>query len=330
MKNSVLTAFCCLLMTVVFPVTAFAQELIVGGQAVGIRIQTKGVLVVGLSPVETAEGSRSPGEESGLREGDRILQVDGKEICGAADLIGAVGRSDGKSMTLDVQREGKRMRLTVQPALSQTGQWMLGLWLQDAVTGIGTITFCDPETGTYGALGHCIAEENSGEPVTPASGCITEAEILSVTPGQAGAPGALNGEPGGKVLGTVERNTSCGIYGHTEGAFDGRTAEVGQAHTGPAVILTTVSGREAQEFAVRITRVYQDGDGEHLILTVTDPQLQAKTGGIVQGMSGSPILQDGMLVGAVTHVFLSDSTRGYGITIQDMLAAAGLAEERAA
>ena len=315
MKKGFLTVLGCLLLAAVFPTAAFAQELIVGGQAVGIRIRTEGVLVSGVAAVETAEGSRSPAEEAGIREGDRILRADGREVHTAAELIDAVSARQGEPLELTLRREDQTLRLTVRPARSTEEQWMLGLWLRDAVTGIGTVTFCDPESGTYGALGHSI----------------TEAEILSISPGAAGTPGALNGNfSGGRVLGSVESNSSCGIYGTASVLPEGRMAEVGEFRTGPATILATVNGREIREFAVRITRIYRDGAGRHVMLSVTDPQLCELTGGIVQGMSGSPILQDGKLVGAVTHVFVNDPTRGYGISIQDMLAAAGLEDEQAA
>ena len=156
------------------------------------------------------------------------------------------------------------------------------------------------------------------------------AEITGVTSGEPGTPGALNGDfTGGRVLGSVEQNGDCGIYGRATAPLGSRTVEVGEFRTGPASILTTVNGREVREFEVRITRLYRDSAGEHVMLSVTDPELRALTGGIVQGMSGSPILQDGKLVGAVTHVFVNDPTRGYGISIQDMLDAAGIQEQAA-
>lgn len=306
MKKTILTALGCLLLATVFPVTAFAQELIVGGQAIGIRIQTEGVLVSGTAQVETSEGGRCPAEEAGVREGDRILRANGRELHSAAELIAAVGEADGAPVELSLLREDRSLRLWVQPALSNQGQWMLGMWLRDVVTGIGTVTFCDPETGVFGALGHSITDEGSGCSVPVASGSITEAEIYSVTPGSAGTPGALNGDfTGGRSLGSVERNSPCGIYGVASVPLGGQTAEVGEFRTGPASILATVNGREAREYQIRITRLYHDAHGEHVMLTVTDPELRAMTGGIVQGMSGSPILQDGKLVGAVTHVSVS-------------------------
>ena len=207
------------------------------------------------------------------------------------------------------------------------GCWACGC---GTLTGIGTVTFCDPETGVYGALGHGLTDEELGTQVPLETGTISEAEICGVTPGSAGAPGALNGEFGsGRILGTVDYSGSCGIYGTAERAFGSFTAEVGHVQTGPASILATVDGREVREFAVQITRVYRDGNGEHVMLSVTDGELLNLTGGIVQGMSGSPILQEGKLVGAVTHVFVSDPSRGYGLSIQDMLDAAGIREQAA-
>ncbi len=330
MKKTILTVLGCLILTAALPITAYAQELIVGGQAVGIRVQTRGVLVSGTAEVETAEGGRSPAEEAGIREGDRILRINGTELNGAADLIAAVGAAGGEAVELTLSRGEETRTLRVEPALSAEGQWMLGMWLRDAVTGIGTVTFCDPETGVYGALGHGITDGEPGSSVPLAGGSITEAEITGITPGAAGAPGALNGEFGGRVLGSVEQSGSCGIYGRAERPLGSFTAEVGEFHTGPAAILATVDGREVRDYSVCITRIYREGGREHVMLSVTDPELRAMTGGIVQGMSGSPILQNGKLVGAVTHVFVNDPTRGYGLSIRDMLQAAGLETEQAA
>ena len=181
---------------------------------------------------------------------------------------------------------------------------MLGLWLRDGVAGIGTLTFCDPDTGIYGALGHSVSEQG-GEPLPIASGSICRAEIVGVSRGEAGAPGELNGcSDEGRVLGSIEKNSAAGIFGHAAG-LGGRPVETGLVHTGPASILTTVSGSEQREFAIEITRVFHDSAGCHVTLKVTDPELRELTGGIVQGMSGSPILQEGKLVAAVTHVLVT-------------------------
>ena len=250
MKKSILTLLTGLLLSAALPVTAFAQELIVGGQAVGIRVRTEGVLVSGTAPVETAEGAVFPAAEAGLREGDRILGVNGRALHGAAELIAAVGELEGEAVELEICRGEQRLCRRVQPALSAEGQWRLGMWLRDAVTGIGTVTFCDPETGVYGALGHGLTDEELGTQVPLETGTISEAEICGVTPGSAGSPGALNGEfGGGRVLGTVDYSGSCGIYGVAERALGSFTAEVGHVQTGPASILATVDGREVREFA---------------------------------------------------------------------------------
>ena len=334
MKKCILTMLTGLILSAALPITAFAQELIVGGQAVGIRVRTEGVLVSATAEVETAEGPRSPAADAGLREGDRILRVDGVQIHGAAELIAAVGAAGGAPVELTFSRDGALLRLPVEPALSAEGQWMLGMRLRDAVTGKTTHPTAtaekDPETGVYGALGHSLTDEELGIPVPLESGSITQAEICGVVPGSAGSPGALNGSfSGGKVLGTVESSGDCGIFGTAERSLGSFTAEVGSFRVGPASILATVDGTRVQEFSVRITRIYRDAAGEHVMLSVTDPELCALTGGIVQGMSGSPILQDGKLVGAVTHVFVNDPTRGYGLSIRDMLEAAGLEEQAA-
>ncbi len=306
MKKSILTLLTGLLLSAALPVTAFAQELIVGGQAVGIRVRTEGVLVSGTAPVETAEGAVFPAEEAGLREGDRILGVNGRALHGAAELIAAVGELEGEAVELEICRGEQRLCRRVQPALSAEGQWRLGMWLRDAVTGIGTVTFCDPETGVYGALGHSITDEEPGICVPLESGVISEAVITGVTPGAPGSPGALNGDFGsGAVLGSVERNSELGIYGVAERPLGSITAEVGLAQPGPAVILATVEGNQVREFRIHISRVWREDGREQLMFSVTDPELCALTGGVVQGMSGCPILQEGKLVGAVTHVLVT-------------------------
>jgi len=288
------------------PVTAFAQELAVGGQIVGIQISTQGVMVAGVGPVETAEGNRSPAEEAGVKEGDFVTALNGQEIHGSGELLALVSGLDGNEAQLSLLRDKRVRTVTVRPVLSTQGQWMLGMWLRDGVSGIGTVTFYDPDSGAYGALGHSVSDENSGLVLPLNTGRITEAEIVDVVPGTAGAPGELSGcTDVGQVLGSVEKNTGHGIYGHLNASLGGRMVETGQLRPGPAVLLSTVSGREVREYQVAVSRLYRDGSGRHAIITVTDPELCARTGGIVQGMSGSPILQDGKLVGAVTHVSVS-------------------------
>ena len=330
MKKTAISALLCLTLLSAAPAAAWAQELAVGGQIVGIQLRTEGVLVAGVGPVETAEGSRSPAAEAGVREGDFVTAVNGTPVGSAAELIAAIGSLGGGAAQLCLLRREKEITVTVQPVLSDEQQWMLGMWLRDGVTGIGTVTFWDPATGAFGALGHSVSDEETGQDLPMRGGQITEAEIVNVVPGAAGAPGELSGcTDVGRVLGEVERNTEHGIYGHLKVPLGGRSVQTGELEPGPATILSTVSGREAREYQAVVSRLYRDGEGQHAVITVTDAELCARTGGIVQGMSGSPILQNGRLVGAVTHVFVNDPKRGYAISIQDMLDDAELWEKAA-
>ena len=330
MKKTILTALWSLVIISCLSAPAFAQELLVGGQVVGIQMSTKGVLVAGLSEVETAEGICTPAKSAGVRQGDIIMKADGKTVSKASDVIAAVEAAGGQAVRLCIEREGKTLELTVRPACSAEGQWLLGMWLRDGISGIGTITFQDPESGVYGALGHSISDSESGIQLPVSQGNICDAQILSVNPGASGAPGELNGCADlGKVLGSIELNTDCGIFGEGYGALGTRKLESGQIATGPATIVSTISGRYTGEYAVEVNRVYRDGSGQHAMISITDPELLEKTGGIVQGMSGSPLIQNGKIVGAVTHVFVSDPSKGYAVGIEDMLKAAGIQDKAA-
>ncbi len=325
MKKIILTFMFSLLLSTGMSAAAYAQELVVGGQPVGIKISTDGILVAGVSSVETAEGPCSPAADAGIAEGDIITEISGRKVSSSSDFLDAVSALEGKSAKVGILRDGKSLVFDVKPVRSAEDQWMLGVWLRDSVSGIGTLTFWDPDSGTYGALGHSINGSESGSPVPFKSGNITEADIVSIVPGQQGKPGELGGSADlGAVIGSVEKNDGTGIYGQLYAQLGGEILETGEICIGPATILSTVSGRQAKEYSVEINRIYNGGDGQHVMLTVTDPALRALTGGIVQGMSGSPIIQNGRLVGAVTHVFINDPTRGYGLSIQDMLRSAGI------
>ena len=329
MKKKLAAALGVFLLFALAPCAVWAEELLVGGQAVGVRISADGVLVSGFCTVETAEGEVSPAEEAGFAVGDLIVKMDGEEIRDAEELIALVARLGGAECEAEVLRGGKTLRLRVRPALSTTQQWLLGLWLRDGVSGLGTITFIEPHSGIYGALGHSVNDENSGLPVPLREGTISAAEIVSVSPGVPGTPGELCGGETAERLGSVESNTAAGIFGHVALVPSGATVRTGEMKVGRASIVSTLAGRETREYAVEIDRVYSEGGQTHALLTVTDGALSALSGGIVQGMSGSPILQDGSIVGAVTHVFVNDPRRGFAIGIYDMLGAAGIGEQAA-
>lgn len=330
MKKTIITALWSLAVVCCLSAPAYAQELLVGGQVVGIQMSTRGVLVAGLSEVETADGVCTPAKSAGVRQGDIIIKANGKTVSKAADVIAAVETAAGQTVKLTIERSGKNLELTVRPACSAEGQWLLGMWLRDGISGIGTITFQDPESGIYGALGHSISDADSGIQLPVSQGNICDAQILSINPGASGAPGELNGCADlGKVLGSIERNTDCGIFGEAFITLGTRKLESGEIATGPATIVSTINGRYSGEYAVEVNRVYRDSSGQHAMISVTDPELLEKTGGIVQGMSGSPLIQNGKIVGAVTHVFVSDPSKGYAVSIDDMLKAAGIQEKAA-
>lgn len=301
MKKRITAALGVLFLFVLLPCAAWAEELIVGGQAVGIEISADGVIVSGFCEVQTEDGAVCPAREAGFAVGDLIVGMDGAPIRSAEDLIAAAARLGGSEGEVEVRRGETTQRLHVRPALSETRQWLLGLWLRDGVSGIGTITFVEPSSGLFGALGHSVNDESSGRSVPLREGWISAAEIVSISPGVPGTPGELCGASAEKI-GSVERNTPAGIFGHVSAVQGGRLLRTGDIRTGRASIVSTLAGREAKEYAVEIDRVYSEDGATHALLTVTDAALSSGAGGIVQGMSGSPIIQDGSIVGAVTHV----------------------------
>ena len=317
------------ILTAVFAVTAFADgALIPVGETVGIQIEMEGVLVAGVTDVETDAGPASPAEDAGIQAGDMIVALDGKAVESAAELIAAIEALDGTSAQVTVRRGGKLHSMAVTPARETGGGLRLGLWLRDGVAGIGTVTYIDP-TGAFGALGDGVNDVDTGVLLPVADGDVCRAQILDVKRGQSGAPGELAGsfDPA-DVVGCIRTNTPCGIFGTMTGSLGslrpampvGGPEDVAK---GPATILTCVQGQQIKEYDVEIARTgMAAGSGRDLMIHVTDPALLAMTGGIVQGMSGSPILQNGKLVGAVTHVLVNDPTRGYGIFIDTMLDAA--------
>ncbi len=307
-----------------------ASELVPVGDTVGIEIKMNGVLVVEAGEVESAEGSVAPARSAGILPGDLILSVNGRTVASAAEFLSAAADLDGSPVNLVVKRGEQEVSFSVCPAKTAEGAWQLGLWLRDGVSGIGTVTFYEPESGTYGALGHGINDLRSGELMPIGSGSIHDAEVVDVVRGQEGKPGELCGRVDkAKVLGSLESNSICGIFGHaSESEFEGAkalpVASPGEVVLGGAKILANVSGCETKEYSVEICRVYRgEEDVRSMMLCVTDPELLALTGGIVQGMGDSPIIQNGKIIGAVTHVLVNDPTRGYGIFIENMLDAAG-------
>ena len=316
---------------VVFAQAAEVSSLIPIGHTVGIQMSAEGVLVVRLDDVQTAQGAVCPARDAGVREGDLIVGVGGAEIDANDELQKQVALSAGQPIELTLQSGDSTRTVTVTPCEDTEGVYRIGVLARDGMAGIGTLTYVDPETGEYGSLGHGICDSETGVLLPLKDGALIRSSVSSVQRGEAGEPGALQGEfSADGTVGTVEDNTDSGIFGTLTdtSVYDSLEAvpiaTADEIHTGEAEILSNIEGDTVQRYSVQIVKVYPEDDeyGRGMLLHVTDEELIEKTGGIVQGMSGSPILQDGKLIGAVTHVLVNDPTQGYGICIERMLEAA--------
>lgn len=318
-----------------FAVTFSAQaakltEVIPIGHTVGIKMQAEGVLIVQLTEVQSADGTRSPAKEAGVQEGDVLLKAGETELHSNDDLQKQVALSAGQPIKLTLERGEDEKSVTVTPCRDKTGAYRIGVLARDSLAGIGTLTYVDPQTGAFGSLGHGICDSETGVLLPLQEGTIIHSTVSSVQRGKAGEPGSLQGEfSTEKPLGTVAQNTESGIFGTmTDDSLYSELQCVPVASTdeikiGDAEILSNVDGDSVQRYSVQIVKLYPADDeyGRSMMLRVTDPQLVDKTGGIVQGMSGSPILQNGKLIGAVTHVLVDNPLEGYGIAMEKMLAA---------
>lgn len=306
---------------------AQTQAVIPIGHTVGIRMSAEGVLVVRLTDVRTADGTVSPARDAGVDEGDLIVAVNGEPVDSNDALQQQIAQSGGSAVTLTVERENSQKTLSVTPCADETGVYRIGVLARDSMAGIGTLTYVDPETGAYGSLGHGICESETGVLLPLREGSLLNSVVSSVQRGAVGEPGALQGEFAAGQAGTVTENTASGIFGTlTDSSLyrEGQTVPVATADEikiGPATILANVAGDQVNEYAVEVVKVYPADDeyGRGMMLRVTDPTLLEQTGGIVQGMSGSPVLQNGKIIGAVTHVLVSDPSCGYAIGIEAML-----------
>ena len=321
MKRFLASVASAMILLFLLPLNAWAAErLIPVGEVIGLQLSDGTVTV---AAYDDALGSCA--RDAGLRIGDEILKIDGMTIDCAEDVRTALNRCDGQA-ELTVRRDGKTCTLRLSPQETDGGP-RLGVYLRQGIAGIGTVTWYDPDTGTFGALGHGVSSAK-GELLRMTTGSAYEAQIVSVQKGRRGEPGQLKGSA--EVLsacGILLRNTPQGVFGTAKEGWRGEAlpvASYGDLHTGPAAILCTVSGETVREYSVEILKIYPENraDNRNLLLKVTDPRLLEATGGIVQGMSGSPIIQDGKLIGAVTHVLVNDPTTGYGIFIENMLDAA--------
>ncbi|MEG2000507.1 MAG: SpoIVB peptidase [Evtepia sp.] len=307
------------------------------GQAVGIKLFSDGVLVIGLSEIQTAQQSASPAGDSGIREGDIITHINEREVNTIEEVQAVLQELAGARMSVRVVRGSIETQLTAQAVqCSADGAYKLGAWIRDSMAGIGTMTFYEPKSGLFGTLGHGINDVDTSMLMPLQSGSILRASVCDVKKGMGGRPGELHGVfQTEQDIGSLYANTAGGVFGHmSDPTFMGSEkpvpiAEIGEIKPGKATIRSNISGETVEEFTVDITKVCPNAqDTRDLMIHVTDPRLISATGGIVQGMSGSPILQNGKLVGAVTHVLVNDPTRGYGISIEHMMERAETRLER--
>ncbi len=310
-----------LLFICLMPVQAWARELIPVGQVIGLELRDDTVTVADFDK-ELGAAAKA----AGIVVGDQIVTIDKQNITCAEDVRSALQCSNG-TVTVAVRRGGKDLTFKFRPAITENGP-KLGLYLRQGVTGVGTVTYYDPENGTFGTLGHGV-NNAAGQLLNLTQGSAYSARVLTVRKGKPGDPGQLMGGIESRTpIGMLTANTARGVFGTTKTGWQGQAIPVaasGEIKTGAAVIRSTVEGNAVREYSVEILKLYPKSreNGRNLLLKVTDPALLEATGGIVQGMSGSPIIQNGKLVGAVTHVLVNDPTTGYGIFIENMLDAAG-------
>ena len=305
-------------------------ELVPVGRTVGVTMDTKGLLVLGTGFVTGQDNQSYEPSEGVLQIGDLILQANGKMLENKEALLEAVEESDGERMTLLLERDGRQKQVSITPVYSVAdGTYKIGAWIRDSIQGIGTVTYYDPASGRFGALGHGVYDVDTGDLTTIRQGSLVSSTLTEIVKGKKGVPGELTGEVDlQKKLAVIEKNTVAGIYGRCSGdAFAADAlpiAAMDEIQKGEAVLLSDLEGGEVKSYAIEIESVKRDAGKNHkdMTISITDARLLRLTGGIVQGMSGSPIVQDGKLVGAVTYVMVNDPAKGYGTAIETMLAAA--------
>ena len=298
------------------------------GTPFGIKIYAEGVMVVGMSDVDTESGQSSPAKKGGIKMGDIIISIDGKRVYSNKEVAKCTENCQGKEMCIELSRNGKMMTVKVTPEYSVTEKcYKIGIWVRDSSAGIGTLTFYDSATGTLAGLGHGITDSSTKKIIPIAAGELVSAEIVGLEKSVPCDPGELHGRFTSKSYGEMLLNSDSGVYGTAKSVFATdrlyKIAAKQEIKVGEAHILTTIKGSEPKLYSCKIEKVYFSAKEESMdmIVTVTDPELLEKTGGIVQGMSGSPVIQNGKLVGAVAHVFVNEPTKGYAIFAEDMLEA---------
>ena len=295
--------------------------LVPGGELFGVRMEINGLLVAKTGPVEGTK--TNPAALAGIKPGDRIVSAEGVSLRGCASLTKLLAKSGGNPVTLEVDRDGERMITTLNPIKDPNGVWRAGLWLREGAAGIGTVTYKDPETGSFAGLGHGVCDGETGKVLPMLTGSVCRVKPEGAKPATISEPGEIRGELEKGTAGVLTANSETGIYGSMETEGSEKAIPIAfkdEIKPGKATILCQLDETGKKEYSVVIEKICdRNGETKNFILRVTDPDLIEKTGGIIQGMSGSPVIQNGKLIGAVTHVMLRDPEQGYGIFIENML-----------
>ena len=296
------------------------------GDAIGMKLYTAGVLVVGMSEIE----GKKPYENSGIKEGDRIIQINQNQIDNTDDLMKAVNKSDGNNISIKYVRDEKTITTSIKPVKNSSNEYKIGLWVRDAAAGVGTLTFYEPSSGMFATLGHGIMDIDTAELIKIANGELVTTNILSITKGTKGNPGEIRGTiEAGHTIGSISKNTKFGVFGtinktpylNTSNTNEMQVALREEIKIDKAQIICELENGKKEYYDIEIQKVFinNNKDNKSMLIKITDKKLLEKTGGIIQGMSGAPIIQNGKFVGAVTHVLVNDPTIGYGVFADIML-----------
>ncbi len=305
------------------------DSVILGGVPFGIKFSTEGVTVIGFSDIDGLSKNQNPAYLAGLRAKDVIVKINGREINDAAELTGVVEESGGKEITLTYKRGKNEKTIGITPIYSNSEKrYKTGIWVKDSGAGIGTLTYIQPDTREFGGLGHGICDADTGELIRMSGGDVVNVKVHAIKKGISGTPGELKGHFEAGEIGDLYINSDCGVFGKLTKIPEGCGERVcvamrDEIRDGEAYIVCTLDDGVRCQYKIEISAINKNASGSKcFMIKVTDPKLIDKTGGIVQGMSGSPIIQNGKLIGAVTHVMINDPTVGYGIFIENMLVAA--------
>lgn len=290
------------------------------GNLIGLKLYTSGVLVIGMTEIE----GKKPYENSGIEEGDMIVEVNNKEVTCTAELISTVNEAKGEDLNIKYVRDGVEYVANIEPIRTEKNEYKLGLWVRDGAAGIGTMTYYEPQTGKFAALGHGIIDIDTEDLINISSGELVSSRIASIVKGEEGSPGEIKGSiSSGYTIGEINSNTGFGIYGNVKDTSrlninSNNELEVAgrdEIKTGKATILLNLESEVRKEYEIEITKIFRNNNvnNKSMLIKVTDEKLLELTGGIIQGMSGAPIIQNGKFVGAVTHVLVNDPTSGYAV-----------------